>query len=205
MFGKNENCSLEFIKNPSKYTEQIRMRFLKVVQSGKHCVELFIPAQIEISKETRIARISKTSASNAWKSLISKPRTTTITSSKEQFSRSAPMVGIGADLENTREHSSTDSAVVQQDASVGKSSDPISMFDERSRKAKQIGPKLVQLNFVGLRSFNTGIGFPNNDGYSWEMMPAKKSKGAKKFKCALVNCTAIKHVFKTKIELRKKI
>ena len=204
MFGKNENCSLEFIKNPSKYTEQIRMRFLKVVQSGKHCVELFIPAQIEISKETRIARISKTSASNAWKSLISKPRTSTITSSKVQFSRSAPMPT------NTPEHSSTDSAGVQQDASVGKSSDPISadpisMFDERSRKAKQIGPKLVQLNFVGLRSFNTGIGFPNNDGYSWEMMPAKKSKGAKKFKCALVNCTTIKHVFKTKIELRKKI
>lgn len=39
LFSKKENLGLNFIKNPSYFKEQIRMRFLKVISSKKHMLQ----------------------------------------------------------------------------------------------------------------------------------------------------------------------
>ena len=63
--------------------------------------------------------------------------------------------------------------------------------------------KLVKSSFIGLKGFETATGYPMNDGHKWRVV-GKKGKGNQKFACSNKDCTALKHIFKTKTELRKK-
>ena len=41
----------------------------------------------------------------------------------------------------------------------------------------ETGVTLVSSEFVGMKSFLTGIGYPNNDMFVWKLIVARKSKG----------------------------
>ena len=62
--------------------------------------------------------------------------------------------------------------------------------------------KFVKAIFIGLTSFDSSLGYPNNDGYLW--CSGKKSKGPIKYVCSHDECTAMKVIFKTKKELKMK-
>ena len=330
MFAREENVGLQFIKRPTMYCEQIRLRFLKVISSRKPCVEFFIPSQINFSFEKETdgtrERKSKQNAPNAWKSLISKSRTKSSVSasskagarlqstasndassgaslsqktrssdmekseslkqaSNQSSSRTSSSVGaaskaddqpqsayMGAysgpsippksmspDLEKSASPkeasrqsssrttrtsssvgaSSTDGVHLQSTASIGAFSGPsispqsrssdmenpsspqqasqqsssrMSTSKPKHNKSKrpsvekehenQNVPTFVKSNFVGLKSFQSSLGYPNNDGYCWSF--TKKAKGPMKYKCSKEDCTALKHLYKTKVELKKK-
>jgi hypothetical protein len=50
MFGNKQNGQLQFIKTPSEFAQQIRMRFVKIVNSKKHCVQGRVQKNKEMSK-----------------------------------------------------------------------------------------------------------------------------------------------------------
>ena len=229
MFAKEENIALQFIRNPTAFCEQIRLRFLKVISSRKPCVEFFIPSQINFSSakkndDTSI-RKSKLNAPNAWQSLISKSRTNSCVaaSSKDSAhpttSKHGPTTWTSTTSVPKRSNAKPSRAPSQ---SVSRA--PSDVTDSTSTSSRQSSShsvaaptkppspqvvhqnkiKLIQPNYIGIKSFLTGIGFPENDGFPWKLIYGRKAKGARHFICSHENCTALKHVFKTKAEARKK-
>ena len=93
MFSRRVNTSLELIKNPSEYKEQIRLRFLKLIMSRKHCALSFIPVQIQYNfqkdKEMlgKSIRKTKSVARKAWEPLMSKSKNKFISSTSRLSSR----------------------------------------------------------------------------------------------------------------------
>ena len=219
IFGKKENKQLEFVKNPSTYCEQIRMRFIKVVNSKKHCVEFFYPPQIQFAcKQVNLERKTKMSAPNVWQSLISKTRTTSISRRKADVSASSNISNDASSRPPIGEPSTCSSSVSDVSGSSpihskGQSSVGTPRASTPEPHCTTAGEEVehhnvnnfVKSNFIGLRSFKSGLGFPDNDGHRWTFFCGKKkSKGPQKYKCLYEECTALKHLFKTKVELKKK-
>ena len=207
MFSRTENPQLQFIKHPSYFSEQIRMRFIKIVMSRKHCAQSFFPAQMvynykegdEQLGHSYSARKSKNVASKAWESLKSKSRSRVVPPSTPSVvhSSSLPDVSESAPIHSTGAPKS----------SIGKArtstpEPPCTMIGEEVEQHNV--DIFVKSNFIGLQSFKSGLGYPDNDGFSWTVFCGRKTKGPQKFKCSNEECTALKHVFKSKFELRKK-
>ena len=204
-FSKKENVGLKFIKNPSYFKEQIRMRFLKLISSRKHCVKMFFPPNLKfnfrtadniLSTITRKTRQTKTNASKAWESLKSKSmsRTNTKAEMTSMLNSLSPISNSSINsvpICTFNSFTSSDSNSFKETCTIVPSVTDSPSITESS-------------NFVGLKSFPTGIGYPNNDMFVWKLLVARKSKGPKLFVCENANCTAKKNIFKTKVELRNK-
>ena len=96
-FSRTSNSGLDFIKNPSNYSSQIRMRLLKIATSRKHCVETLIPENMEYKYKEGDERLgnsystrkAKTSAPSAWSCLKSKSKVGKAPASKKSTETSS--------------------------------------------------------------------------------------------------------------------
>ena len=214
-FAQTENPDLEMIRRPSYYSSQIRMRFLKIVTSRKHCVESFVAPTItyyykegeEQLGSSYSMRTSKRNAPNAWASLKSKPRTSGAQNSRKQkgqhIDSSARPAMTSAAPPSTPFVPGTESPIDEENVVSAPSASPAAAGPGGERSNHQERVKLVKSNFIGLKGFETAIGYPMNDGHKWREA-GKKRKGNKRFTCSYKDCTALKHIFQTKAELRKK-
>ena len=211
-FSQKDNLDLEMIRRPSFYSSQIRMRFLKMVISRKHCVQSFVAPTIAYSYKkgeeqlgsSYSMRTSKSNAPNAWASLKSKPRISHAQNPTKKaglpYSTSKPsMPSVAAP--STQFLPDTGSTVAEENVLSAPSASHAASKEDRSSHQERV--KLVKSSFIGLTGFETAIGYPMNDGHKWRL-GGHKGKGNKKFVCSFKDCTALKHIFKTKSELRKK-
>ena len=195
MNGRKLNTQLKFTKNPSKFYRQIRMRMVKIVGSKKYCVEFFFPENVVFLEhsediERRTMRKSKVSAHKAWESLMSKAR------AKPASKRPTASEPPSSITSSPDKHSSCNSKDSLEELR------PNAQVNSEVEEQPRGGLKLVAGNFIGLRSFVSGVGYPDNDGHRWQC--GKKTKGAIKYICCYDRCTAMKNIFKTRTELKQR-
>ena len=223
MYGRTENQELEFIRNPSYFADQLRMRFLKIVMSKTHCVETFFPKQMTFhyreGDEQFKTRRAKSKASKAWESLKSKSRplrsvplsSKTTSSTDNKLGSKTGSTATSSEATNNFESmpKSSHAGVVPSastpptDSTAESVSTPL-VAPSRSPSIPVEEFRLVKSTSIGLKSMPSGTGYPNHDGFRWQPS-GKKTKGPKTFICSNDGCTATKRIFKTKQELKKKL
>lgn len=181
MFGEKNNVKLQFIKTPSAFSKQIRKRFVKIVNSKKHCVEYFVPADIEFyhpseNSDSRSMRKTKSIANKAWVSLMTKKRGKTSSLSNNKASPPSKPTNDPKPSNSDCHPGSTSARPSLFDGLIEPSPKPQTIEDPSVEPHPSPEPsdfpttqqvKFVKASFIGLKSFNSSLGYPDNDGYLW--------------------------------------